>query len=834
MKRLCSFALSLILLIMTCVSTFAEDFETSHSAITLVTLTVPSTYTVSVPISLSLSDDNEDGQYDGSYMVGCQGILVANDSVIIKPISSTFELVGENTGTKVSASVTQAITKFVRVATDDTMLAVNNDSLTETSGFISAKILKADVYTGTLTMQCGDATKDVIVTCDATNLVSQGKYEKEVDNKTSIIETLEVDASESFIKENIASDEESKDVDTKGCNLVFTVTSTPVSYESVVNDNEYLKKKEDDYTHVLSLDLSVKKTLYNGETGSAISSTGLTELPKKIGITFSIPTFDTEKFYVKNYSAVRIHDGAIEEIDMTYDEKSQTFTIGSSKFSSFLFYYSLEDILLKPINPNDPLDVRNCICDTQCVENHVNNTCVVCHNDYTNCVGEASLILCTCSDKCSHDDINVSCSICSKDYSKCQGSEHNNSSCTCTNKCDSDHINTNCEVCKDNLNNCESTIPYPTEHKCMCLTKCDDTHIDYNCDVCRDDFTKCVSNVPFKPVETCICSGTKCSQNSVDTSCPVCSNDYRRCEVVVKPESTPTTPISPSCTCSHKCSSDDVNISCELCRNDYTDCVAKKSSNSSSGNDDSSSNGGSSGHSTYVPSTYVNMIFLDWNGKVLGNINALSGSFIGMPLMSNFTSGNRQYVFMGWTPMFNGIVPSSNQIYIATYYSMEIDNMPDDMREAISKKPNENIDKKSKNETPVVKEEIADSSVDVADKKITDTKSTNADIIDTKDDVSTQLEKSESIVKQEDLSAEKQEELESKLVAEIEQEVSDTNSQQDDTPIEVPTDDDANAISESSGFHFSWLWLILILLILLIIGYIVYTKVSNKNNEEEK
>lgn len=754
MKRLCSFALSLILIIMTYVPAFAEKLETSHTAITLVTLTVPSTYTVSVPISLSLSDDNEDGQYDGSYMVGCQGILVANESVIIKPISSTFELVGENTGTKVSASVTQSITKFVRVATDDTMLSVNNDSLTETSGFISVKILKSDVYTGTLTMQCGDATKDVTVTCDATNLALQGKYEKEVDNKASIIETLEVDASESFIKENIASTEELNDVDTKGCNLVFTVTSTPISYESVVNDNEYLKKKEDDYTHVLSLDLSLKKTLYNGETGSAISSTGLTELPKKIGITFSIPTFDAEKFYVKNYSAVRIHDDVIEEIDMTYDEQSQTFTIGSSKFSSFLFYYSLEDILLKPINPNDPFDVRNCICDSQCVENHVNNTCVVCHNDYTNCVGEPSLILCTCSDKCSHDDINLSCPICSKDYSKCQGSEHNDSVCTCTNKCDSNHINTNCEVCKTNPDKCESTIPYPTKHKCTCLTKCDDTHIDYNCDVCR---------------------------------------------------------------------------------NDYTDCVAKKSSNSSSGNDDSSSsNGGSSGHSTYVPSTYVNMIFLDWNGKVLGNINALSGSFIGMPLMSNFTSGNRQYVFMGWTPMFNGIVPSSNQIYIATYYSMEIDNMSDDMREAVSKKPNENIDKKSKNETPVVKEETADSSTDIADKKITDTKSTNADITDTEDDASTPLDKSESIVKQEDLPVDKQKELESKLATEIEQEVSDTNSQQDDIPIEVPTDDDANAISESSGFHFSWLWLILILLILLIIGYIVYKKVSNKNNEEEK
>ncbi len=115
-----------------------------------VSATVASTYTITLPATLSLTKTSGTN-YTGTYTVGVKANLDKNTYVRVTP-ASTFTLTN-NSGVaaeNATATVTQTVKEWRKTAGTN-ILAANKDSNVETTGSVSVSLPYAGTYSGNLT-----------------------------------------------------------------------------------------------------------------------------------------------------------------------------------------------------------------------------------------------------------------------------------------------------------------------------------------------------------------------------------------------------------------------------------------------------------------------------------------------------------------------------------------------------------------------------------------------------------------------------------------------------------------------------------------------------------
>ena len=148
----------------------------------------------------------------------------------------------------------------------------------------------------------------------------------------------------------------------------------------------------------------------------------------------------------------------------------------------------------------EPIDGAQCICDTKCTEDSINNDCPVCgEGDISLCLGkeEEKEAKCICETKCTEDSINNDCPVCGEGgISLCLGKEE--AKCICDTKCTEGEVNNDCPVCggeNGDISLCLGKEEGKTEPQCICDTKCIEGEVNNDCPVCggeKGDISACV------------------------------------------------------------------------------------------------------------------------------------------------------------------------------------------------------------------------------------------------------------------------------------------------------------------------------------------------------
>jgi len=133
-----------------CAASYTED----GTAECTVSATVNSSYTVSLPATVTLSK-NED-KYEGTYTAGVKGNILSTQKVTIVPDES-FTLTGTDSGATATATVTQEKTTWTKTGGSGN-LAIGSSSYSNTSGKVEVELSTADSYSGhfDFTFELGD------------------------------------------------------------------------------------------------------------------------------------------------------------------------------------------------------------------------------------------------------------------------------------------------------------------------------------------------------------------------------------------------------------------------------------------------------------------------------------------------------------------------------------------------------------------------------------------------------------------------------------------------------------------------------------------------------
>lgn len=154
-KKFVTSILTLALTLAMCVPCLANTYSEDGSASCTVTATVASTYTVSIPATLSLADADGDNVFTGEYTVGCKGNIAAQEAVLVIPVES-FDMQAQGSSDKVTATVSQPIYSFtgsagpLEVTKQIALGETGKTSFVETTGTVSCTITQAEEYTGNL------------------------------------------------------------------------------------------------------------------------------------------------------------------------------------------------------------------------------------------------------------------------------------------------------------------------------------------------------------------------------------------------------------------------------------------------------------------------------------------------------------------------------------------------------------------------------------------------------------------------------------------------------------------------------------------------------------
>ena len=132
---------------------YAEN-ATSQTATTdgslncTVSAVVSSTYSVSLPATLTLSYNDGTGKYENTYTVGAKGNILPTQYVSIVPAES-FIMTGSTVGATATAAITQAITQWSGTTPGAGQIAIGTSDYTTSTGTVAVTLSRADNYSGT-------------------------------------------------------------------------------------------------------------------------------------------------------------------------------------------------------------------------------------------------------------------------------------------------------------------------------------------------------------------------------------------------------------------------------------------------------------------------------------------------------------------------------------------------------------------------------------------------------------------------------------------------------------------------------------------------------------
>ncbi len=90
------------------------------------------------------------------------------------------------------------------------------------------------------------------------------------------------------------------------------------------------------------------------------------------------------------------------------------------------------------------VEETECICETLCDEENINENCPVCSENWENCEGEEPEPECDCETLCDEENINEDCPVCSENWEDCEGKEPE---CEYEILCTEEEVNEDCPVC---------------------------------------------------------------------------------------------------------------------------------------------------------------------------------------------------------------------------------------------------------------------------------------------------------------------------------------------------------------------------------------------------
>lgn len=127
----------------------SQTANTDGSLSCTVSAVVQSSYSVSLPATLSLVYNDTSHLFENTYTVGAKGNIAGNQHVSIVP-ASTFTMTGQISGLTATANVTQDVTKWVNKVPATGEIAIGTSAYSESTGSVSVDLpAQADNYGGT-------------------------------------------------------------------------------------------------------------------------------------------------------------------------------------------------------------------------------------------------------------------------------------------------------------------------------------------------------------------------------------------------------------------------------------------------------------------------------------------------------------------------------------------------------------------------------------------------------------------------------------------------------------------------------------------------------------
>ena len=170
MKKIISTMLVLALCAYSSIGAYAETYTGSGTHQVKVSAVVESTYTVSVPATLNLSENKVNAtivetksgkvtgtEYKGTITYGCKGNTQDNQRVVITT-DKEFVLTGKNTGAQAVATVTSTVTKWENVKSGNDSTVISPESVIYVDAIIDVVLTKADTYEGSFDITYGMET----------------------------------------------------------------------------------------------------------------------------------------------------------------------------------------------------------------------------------------------------------------------------------------------------------------------------------------------------------------------------------------------------------------------------------------------------------------------------------------------------------------------------------------------------------------------------------------------------------------------------------------------------------------------------------------------------
>ncbi|HAG69823.1 MAG TPA: hypothetical protein DCL38_07610 [Lachnospiraceae bacterium] len=131
-----------------------NNYSEDGTASCVVTATLQSTYTVSLPAALALSYDSEDERYEGSFSYGVKG-NIAMDKKVSVTAPASFDLTGAASGDAVTAAITLPFTAWSNDEESSTNALISASAFNLKTGSVSADITQADAYSGNFSFTFG-------------------------------------------------------------------------------------------------------------------------------------------------------------------------------------------------------------------------------------------------------------------------------------------------------------------------------------------------------------------------------------------------------------------------------------------------------------------------------------------------------------------------------------------------------------------------------------------------------------------------------------------------------------------------------------------------------
>lgn len=127
-----------------------NEVTTNGSKECVVSAVIASTYTASIPTSLTLNKSDNAYKFTATYKVGAKGNIAANQTLHITP-DRTFQMADVNNSTVTAqASVSQSITKWKYNYSSGDTLSMNKNTYTEATGTVTVTFSQAGTYRGKL------------------------------------------------------------------------------------------------------------------------------------------------------------------------------------------------------------------------------------------------------------------------------------------------------------------------------------------------------------------------------------------------------------------------------------------------------------------------------------------------------------------------------------------------------------------------------------------------------------------------------------------------------------------------------------------------------------